>query len=102
MSADDMTEHDHRLMAAGELAMLDYLLPFIADEALLAVRWRLRQPGEWPGMSPAQRVMHAGLLDEVCRRFVAFGGPADYFIGVGDMRPQTPDDLSSMPESGVD
>jgi hypothetical protein len=104
MTDRDMTEHDHRLMTAGELAVYAELLPLITEpEAMLKARAMLRMDGRWPYIGPVQREQRGVLLDDLCRRLVYAGqGDPAYFVGVGDMFATSPDDASALDDTTGD
>lgn len=86
-----------RGLGAGSLGAFCELFPLIGDEGLWEFRAMLQEPGRWPDATPVQRLLLADLMDSTCRRLVAAGvGDADYFVGCGDMYPDTPDDAAGV------
>ncbi len=91
------TSGEWNAVASGELAMLTLLLPHLTPGGLVSARAWLRHPGTFADVRPLLVTTGADVLSQVCARLVAAGvGSVDYFVGVGDLHPDAPDDLSEL------
>lgn len=81
-----------RCIDAGSLGILVELVPLIAVDHLDDLRHLLRDDGRWSGLTEAQRLLRADLLDQVSRRLVdELGRDSASLVAVGDMHPTAPD-----------